>query len=307
MSCKQHEIEPVDCFVGFSNGEIIKNGKIGFGQKFKNAKFFADKNNTFIAEGSPTGTPAARVIKNGQTVYQEKAKLKVAIADFFVEGDDWYLLGTETDSLDDSFHFLLKNGVKQRLNVPWDYFFEPRGIAVSKGSIYIIGHTSIVDVNNQLWKDGQLIDVPQLKEFYDIQADGQDVYIAGKNKANEFQLWKNSVPIDMSKVFRPRYASEEVRSVFVENGNIYLLTTVPLISGRVCTWWKNGEPNLLFPPKSDKVFVLSMFVKNDQVYITGFEITTTDCFQKPLLWRNGVLMDVYNGLDCPYPFWVFVR
>lgn len=205
---------------------------------------------------------------------------------FVSENGDVYATGHETEG-ETQVATLWKNGEPQRLSL---YYSTTTDVHVSQGDVYVTGH-EIYNAQGWyhgiLWKNG----VPQVLEnigwgsfAQDVYVDGNDVYVAGREFDDVFQLhavlWKNGVRTRLSE------NSSQAMCVVVSDGNVYVAgwDTDDYDYSLKATLWVNGVPQRVGGPNS---YARSVVVVDGDIYMAGYEWEEPQHRRRAIYWKNG--------------------
>jgi hypothetical protein len=220
----------------------------------------------------------------------------------FVLGSDVYVAGRSSGGAT-----LWKNGVAQYLTGPICYGCQANSVFVSGSDVYVAGMSNY---RATLWKNGVVQNLDEVQNFnyymtqaHSVAVAGSDVYVAGY--VHELQncyywgcgdtvpvavLWKNGVAQKISDAF---YAN----SVFVDGSDVYVALEgyeATLVEGfnyynrtSIAKLWKNGIVQNL----PGGTAATSVYVSNNDVYVTGYDEDKHYSRAVAKLWKNGVAQD----------------
>lgn len=163
-------------------------------------------------------------------------------------------------------------------------------IYVADGHVYVAGSekSNKVDVA-KYWKDGQAVvlgDGIKRSFAYSIVVLGSDVYVAGESDGKAV-YWKNNTMNVLPD-------GVQANSIAVVGTDIYIAgnnrISINYESTYTVKYWKNGVSADLETSNSVNN-VSSIFVKGEDVYVTGF-IHNTDDELTARYWKNGTATDL---------------
>ncbi|MGA1983297.1 MAG: hypothetical protein ABSG84_12630 [Acidobacteriaceae bacterium] len=171
-----------------------------------------------------------------------------------------------------------------------------------------------------VWKNGvgtQLTDPTHGAIALGIAVSGSDVYVVGNDSApGEHQIaviWKNGVETALTDGTKDGYASGISISgtdVYVSGSEIgFDASGNPYFAAE---YWKNGAATILSNSLAGEM-TNAIFVSGSDVYVAGYQNVTTQTgpssyftTQVVFYWKNGVPIQLTNGITPAVPFSIFV-
>jgi hypothetical protein len=231
----------------------------------------------------------------------------------YVLGTDVYVAGEEynyTTNLSQA--KMWKNGIQTNLSSASNYS-TANSIFVSGNDVYVGGIEKTIVSNgvNQkavYWKNGTIVNLngsALASESYSIYVSGSDVYVAGLTRGiiseSKATYWKNGIPTTLNPNDN---SSAFLKSIFVYNGDVYISGTQKNGNGLeyLAKTWKNGVVTNLSNNKSEAI---SIFVKNNDVYVVGFVETNSNYGAQ--IWKNGIVTNFLNFPNNIDGYSIFVK
>lgn len=222
---------------------------------------------------------------------------------------DIYMAGNVRDGETDVSCYW-KNGQQHELAVPDGIEHYTREIAVSEGSVYVVGE---LPQKTGYWKDGVWHENAVPAEAWNCSAhtiavsDGS-VYMAGFcrkiDRTNAAGYWKDGVWQPLESI--PGGIGEEARSIAVCG------TTVYVAGGRegdIFGYWADGVWKTLPGLEgTNKGYCQSIACSEDSVYATGYCFNIAADIWQACIWENGVVrkLAVPEGVKYYYGFKIVV-
>jgi len=245
----------------------------------------------------------ATIWKNGTPQYLSSGYGE--IKSVVVVGEDVYASGIEHAS---GFFAgkLWKNGVVQYVLNDGKDESSANSIAVFEGDVYVAGGQGILgQFVGRVWKNGVVEEgYTEAGGFFSMFIDSSGIYAAGsiKSNYNNSGVWKNG---ELLYSFTSGKVNS-IRSVVVDNGDVYTAGYEFDGENYVSKVWKNGETFYTFGA-SGTTFpsAITLFISKGIIYAAGFEINENG---KALakLWTNGTGTDLTDGTENIYATSVFV-
>jgi hypothetical protein len=309
-----------DIYVGteYYLGGLWKNGIRSFNAEVVKSVFVVD--NDVYATGQATSNGGPIVWKNGIATALSTSNGVARTNSIFVTGTDVYCVGEERPNIIGSSYFarLWKNGVQNLLSIPspiWSNLGTNASSVFIQGlDVYVAGNTSDGVFGTTIagfWKNGVFTSLNNgtgnKAKANSIFVFNNDVYVAGtlketQNGPSRAVYWKNGVPVFLTTT------EGEATSIYVSQGDVYVAGRRDLSGGMYYfMYWKNGIPTTLMttPEGYYNQTVKSIFVKNNNVYATGFYILNGGI--RPIVWKNGVDMNFFNQNISTIPNSIFVK
>ena len=219
-----------------------------------------------------------------------------------------YISGTKREAAGSvSWHTAMVGILQPKLNGSHERAQEPilmettdnsfgRGVFVSDGDVYVVGHEIIKLPNNSnyyravSWKNGkrQYLSNNEIGEqyAYSVYVSGNDMYAAGDGY--RATVWKGN--IDWRYQAAPQYLTmpsglfgTNANSVFVSGNDVYVAGKA---EGKPALW-KNGESQTIECEHGTGV-LYSVYVSGNDAYALGLDANDK------VLWKNGVKHMVYH-------------
>lgn len=160
-------------------------------------------------------------------------------------------------------------------------------VSVVGNDVYVAGNENYNCI--YVWKNNELIstiDTPGQTAHALMYVDGSDIYVT-----NGISSWKNGT----KTVFNTNGIGTllyEVYSIFVNNGNVYVVGYGYGISDyREGLFWTNGNLQI-----TSDVFYTSGFVYNNDIYIAGIAVAETSSgYWYPIIYKNGIITPLSNS------------
>lgn len=266
---------------------------------------FVDNNDIYVAgveRNLGSGIYEGKVWKNGvgSTITNGSSNSNaIAIA---IVNNDMFVLGTEGNR-----GKIWKNGISstlQTLSNPAEGALResfPTSIFIQSNDVYVGGYESFQpnsDLRGLIWKNGSptrllgrcfgvgggcTYDYTKINDIFIVDA---DVYaigssVSGGSPSIENLMWKNGIPTTIN--ISPN-------SIFINGNDIYIAGRV----GNMACIWKNGIVTQLTNGVKQG-FATSVFVKDNDVYVTGFERDQATAFSVGKVWKNGIATNLTDG------------
>ncbi|WP_271766647.1 hypothetical protein [Aquimarina algiphila] len=209
--------------------------------------------------------------------------------------DDVYALGTEENSAGIRIPMLWKNGEATVLpsNTANQTFAKAVAVA-NNGDVYVAGYEqNVLNSSAILWKNGeviQLADPNKISIANDIYIINDDIYVSGNevvvfsnpngttSSVSTATVWENGEATHYTNV---ENRATQGKSIYVLGNDVYVAGTIKGLVGNFPVFWKNGELNIL--SNGNVAEATAIYVTEDDVYVTGYEISTPSV---PILWKN---------------------
>ena len=108
-----------------------------------------------------------------------------------------------------------------------------------------------------------------------------DVYVGGQFKSFRAAVWKNGVPTYLTA------GDGCVRSVVVDNGQVYAAGTERASWNNIAKVWKDGNVLYTLTDGTTSAFANSIVVSGNNIYVAGQE-------NQGKLWKNGIAQSGYT-------------
>ena len=274
--------------------------------------FFSCKKHDSQPEKEPT-VYIVGIIEGNNTLWVNNIPESIDIdpSSVYVNGEDVYIAGIKTGK-----PCYTKNGVITYLA---DNNGSANSIFVNNNNIYVGGRKNLIatiwnnDVATELTSNSSVV--------YDIFVKDNTVYAVGNEKIDgitKARAWQNGVPETLSDInfsfARSVFVDDDnnvyyiwkgegvshlvkngteiftesnadFRSVFVENGDVYVAGTYNNGSEYVASYWKNNI-RIDLTDGTAPSYVDGFFVKNGDVYVIGSK-ELDNGNQDFILWKNG--------------------
>lgn len=204
-----------------------------------------------------------------------------------------------------------KNGQQHELAVPDGTEHYPREIAISEGSLYIVGEGSRTATG--YWKDGVWhknavpAEARSCRAHTIAVADGS-VYMAGYyrkvDNTTAAGYWKDGVWQPFESI--PGSIGEEARSIAVSEGSVYVAGER---DGNIFGYWADGVWKTLPGLEgTNNGYCMSIACSGNSVYATGYCYNTDADIWQACTWENGVVrkLAVPEGVKYYYGFKIVV-
>jgi len=255
---------------------------------------------TNILEGKIWKNAVASTVTNGSTNSNAIA-ISIVNKDTFVLGTEISVVNNNTEGK------VWKNGVSTTLSTlsnPAEGLFKhalPQALFIQNNDVYVGGY-EIFGVNSDLrglvWKNGAptrllglcfgagggcTYDYTQVNDIFIV---GNDVYAVGSSPSGvtgvlNYLIWKNGIPSSIN--ISPA-------SIFIYNNDIYIAGRV----GNIACLSKNGIVTQLTNGVKQG-FATSVYVKDNDVYVAGFERDQATTFSVGEVWKNGIATNLTDG------------
>jgi hypothetical protein len=235
-------------------------------------------------------TAQARLWKNGEIQPLESGTYSDEALSVFVSGSDVYVLGSE--SLYPVSFRMGRWAYKYWKNGKAEIFAEGfardgvKSIFVSDGNIYVAG-----GYGNQakLWKNGLEENLVGGTGANSVLVSAGNVYVAGAGSSGAI-LWKNGKAENLTN-------GTNAFSVYVSGNDVYVAGSDG--SSSKARLWKNGIIQEV-ADDDDAIMFLSVFVKENDVYLSGYVQAIEPIQGSPLsigylkatLWKNGKILNL---------------
>jgi hypothetical protein len=248
----------------------------------------------------------ATIWKNGtpQFLTSGSGEIKSVV----VVGNDVYASGIEHKTVGGSGFFagkLWKNGVVEYVLNNGQDESAANSVAVVGDDVYVAGGQGISGkFVGRVWKNGIVEEgYADAGGMFSIFIDGIDIYAAGaKSNYNHAAVWKNG---ELLYTFDAS-SNNSVRSVVVDNGNVYTAGYEFVSGNYVSKVWKNGEElYTLGTSGSTYPSAITLSISNGIIYVAGFN-KNEDGRAVAKLWTDGTGTDLTDGSVNSYAVSVFV-
>lgn len=229
---------------------------------------------------------------------------------------DVYIAGTGgKDHKEEHFARYWKNGVPVILEGSdlgaQDLVETAMSIVVDQGDVYVAGDSYRTAFGIAVyWKNGTMVQLeksPGSGSTYtrEMTANNGDIYIAGNeyNPASKSVAiyWKNGELVQLTD----GTASAFARSIFVDNGNVYVGGHEDFGSNQIARYWKNGTPVDLTNGETDAA-IYSIFVYDGDVYAVGYR-DNEDGKAIAMYWKNGAKSELSSATTHAFAEDIFVE
>ncbi len=205
---------------------------------------------------------------------------------------DIYLAGYDATNSSANAAIIWKNGVRTKLT-NGNFSAQAYAVYVSGNDVYAAGYENDgTGALPKVWKNGVGTILSNVYESYayNVAVSGNDVYVAGEINGPPSltaTVWKNGTPMTLNTGTLGSFAM----GLFISGSDVYA-------SGNMFTSnseylpaiWKNGTVSY---PSAVKGVVQSVFVNNNDVYATGYELVGSARIGK--IWKNGVAAALVNN------------
>lgn len=191
-----------------------------------------------------------------------------------------------------------KNSIATTLNLDSNSSVSVTGMVVSGSDVYVSGsETSSGFTFPCLWKNGvkNVLPAPSPQPTTTgIAISGADVYTAGDyivNGKHQAVYWKNQTFIELTNGLKSSSSS----GIAVSGNNVYVIGTTQAVNNIsfISKIWINGQPKIISNLDSR---VSSIFIKDNDVYITGKEKNSSGIFEAKY-WIYNTLVDTFTKID----------
>jgi len=200
---------------------------------------------------------------------------------------------------------LWKNGVVQYVLNNGQDESSANSIAVSGNDVYVAGGQGISGkFIGRVWKNGVVEEgYTDAGGMFSIFIDGSDIYAAGvKSNYNHAAVWKNG---DLLYTFDAS-SNNSVRSVVVDNGNVYTAGYEFDGENYISKVWKNGEEFYTLGTNGTTYpSAITLSISNGIIYVAGFD-KNENGKAVAKLWTDGIGIDLSDGTVNSYAVSIFV-
>lgn len=273
---------------------------------------FVENNDVYIAgfeKNLITNILEGKIWKNGVGSAITNGSSNSNAIDFSIVNNDTFVLGTEINLVNNKTEGKIwKNGVSTTLSSltnPAEGLFKnalPQSLFIHNNDVYVGGYETFLpnsDLRGLVWKNGTptrlfglcfgaggscTYDYTQVNDIFIV---GNDVYAIGSSPSGSSTviidniMWKNGIPSSIN--ISPK-------SIFIYNNDIYIAGRV----GNSACIWKNGIVTQLTSGVKQG-FATSVYVKDNDVYVTGFERDPATAFSVGEVWKNGIATNLTDG------------
>ena len=221
----------------------------------------------------------AMLWKNGMALPLTEVNLDSRAFSVFVANGDVYVAGDTELFTGHSIATLWINGVARQLN-DGRFSASATSVFVSNDDIYVAGYE---EGKAKLWKNGVPETLTGGTNAAAVFVVGTDVYVAGYGSTGAV-VWRNGVPTQLSDGTIPTHAT----SVFVSNGDVYVVGNELHGDFNKAILWKNGEPTSL--SGDQYATASSISVSGGDVYVVGQKSNMA------IIWKNGIAKSLDQGI-----------
>jgi len=251
-------------------------------------------------EIAPNHNYIVKYWKNGVGVNLNDSSTDGFASSIFVSNNnDVYIAGVEKEKGKNRIAKYWKNGVAVNLNDE-KYASRAQCIYVEDSTVYVSGY-EVIDTEQVgvIWKNG-------IPEYYTtmgtdgnvncVFSSNNKVYSGGSESTNmngnNLKYWIDGTDYYIGN---GRLGSDQISSICVKNGNIYMAGSMFLNNDEKYDYWINGKPYAL---KNGNVSMCSnsIFVLNDDIYIAGNQHTENGNHIAKY-WKNGNEVNLTTGKE----------
>lgn len=208
------------------------------------------------------------------------------IYDVFVDGSDLYFAGQRGNRA-----AYWRNGVVTELTS--DFTAKATSIYVTGKDIYVAGYSNARGAS--YWKNGEEFPLSNCNYTTSIYVENGNVYVSGVGPTEHLtevaKYWKNGDEIILERVTGDGAASV-ANDIYVVDGVVYVAgkNGIDVYGWGECGYWKNNKWIPLTKRdnegKLNSAQVYSIFVKDSDVYVAGYELGYADSVGAKY-WKNG--------------------